>query len=371
MNNTTKYVGLDVSKEEIAVAIAEEGRSKPRYFGMIKHRESTLRHLFKKLGKPENLHVCYEAGSTGYGLYRLLRDMDIDCEVIAPSLIPGRPGDKIKTDKRDAVNLASLHRAGELTSIYVPSKDDEALRDLTRAREDVKEDEQRSKHRLSKFLLRHDLTEPEGVTKWTTKYWNWIEQIKFERSTSRIVFQEYIQQIKEYQNRLLILEKEIEEQATKGIHAKHIQAFMTLRGVALITATSIVAEVSSFQRFLTAPEFMAYTGLIPSEKSSGPKRSQGRITKTGNRHIRRLLIEAAHQYRHQPTVRGDLKKRQHGQPASILDISWKAQNRLHKKYHKLLNRNKEKGKVIAAVARELAGFIWAIGLESSNTAKSK
>lgn len=371
MNNTTKFIGLDVSKEEIAVAIAEEGRSKPRYFGMIKHRESTLRHLFKKLGKPENLHVCYEAGSTGYGLYRLLRDMGIDCEVIAPSLIPGRPGDKVKTDKRDAINLASLHRAGELTPIYVPTKEDEALRDLTRAREDVKEDEQRSKHRLSKFLLRNDLTEPEGVTKWTTKYWNWVETITFEHRTSRTVLQEYIQQIKEYQNRLLILEKEIEEQATKGKHAKHIQAFMTLRGVALITATSIVAEVSSFERFQRAPQFMAYTGLIPSERSSGPKRSQGRITKTGNRHLRKLLIEAAHQYRHKPAVRGDLKKRQQDQPGGILDISWKAQNRLHKTYYKLLNRNKEKGKVIAAVARELAGFVWAVGIEYSNTVETK
>lgn len=371
MNITTKYVGLDVSKEKIAVAVADEGRSKPRYIGMINYTVEAIRKLMKKLGDTTQIRVCYEAGPTGYGLYRLLKSMDIPCEVIAPSLVPNQPGNKIKTDKRDALKLASLYRAGELTPIYVPTEDDEALRDLVRAREDVKEDEQRAKHRLTKFLLRNEIREPQGVRRWTVRYWEWLETITFKRSASRIVYQEYVQQLKEYQNRLKVIEKEIEEQATEGAHAPMIQAFMTLRGVALITATSIVAEVGSFERFPTAPQFMAYNGLVPSESSSGVTRSLGEITKTGNRHLRKLLIEAAHSYRYQPAVKGNLKKRQQGQPASLLDISWKAQNRLHKNYYKLLSRSKEKGKVVTAVARELAGFIWAIAHEFNRLAKMK
>lgn len=371
MYNTTKYVGLDVSKDKISVAVADEGRSKARYIGTISYTVEAIRNLIKRLGNAEHLRFCYEAGPTGYGLYRLLKSLDVPCEVIAPSLIPNQPGNRIKTDKRDALKLASLYRAGELTPIYVPTEDDEALRDLVRAREDVKEDEQRAKHRLTKFLLRNEIREPKGTRKWTAKYWEWLDKLTFKRSASRVAYQEYVQQLKEYQNRLKILEKEIEEQAKDGVHAPMIQAFMTLRGVALITATSIAAEVGSFERFLTAPQFMAYNGLVPSERSSGITRNLGEITKTGNRHLRKLLIEAAHSYRYQPAVKGNLKKRQQGQPASLLDISWKAQNRLHKKYYKLLSRGKEKGKVVTAIARELAGFVWAIAHEYNKQAKAQ
>lgn len=370
MNDTTKYVGLDVSKDKIAVAVAEEGRSKPRYIGMISYTVEAIRKLMKKLGDPEQLRICYEAGPTGYGLYRFLKSMDIECEVIAPSLIPQKPGDRIKTDKRDAINLAKLYRAGELTPIYVPTEDDEALRDLVRAREDVKEDELRAKHRLTKFLLRNEIKPPKGTKKWTVKYWAWLDKLKFERSASHVAFQEYLQQLKEFQQRLKLLEKEIEDQAKEGVHAPMIQTLMTLRGVAVITATSLVAEIGSFRRFLTAKQFMAYTGLVPSESSSGELRRLGNITKTGNRHVRRLLIEAAWSYRYQPAVKGELKKRQKGQPTNILGISWKAQNRLHKKYFRLLGRGKESGKAITAVARELAGFIWAISNESNCEAQA-
>ncbi|WP_067730993.1 IS110 family RNA-guided transposase, partial [Oceanobacillus damuensis] len=264
---------------------------------------------------------------TGYGLYRLLKTMDIACEVIAPSLVPHKPGDRVKTDKRDAMKLAALYRAGELTPIYVPAEDDEALRDLGRAREDVKEDELRAKHRLTKFLLRNEIKPPKGTKKWTVKYWNWLDSLKFERSASRLTFQKYLQQLKEAQQRLTILEEEIEEQAKEGVHAPMIQTLMALRGVAVITATSLVAEIGSFKRFQTPKQFMAYTGLVPSESSSGASRKLGDITKTGNRHVRRLLIEAAWSYRYQPAVKGKLKKRQKGQPTNILGISWKAQNR--------------------------------------------
>lgn len=370
MNDTTKYVGLDVSKDKIAVAVADEGRSKPRYVGMIDYTVEAIRKLIKKVGEPEQLRVCYEAGPTGYGLYRLLKSMDIECEVIAPSLIPQKPGDRVKTDKRDAINLATLYRAGELTPIYVPTEDDEALRDLVRAREDVKEDELRAKHRLTKFLLRNEIRPPKGTKRWTVKYWDWLDKMTFERSASRIAFQEYLQQLKEFQQRLKLLEKEIEDQAKEGVHAPMIQTLMTLRGVAVITATSLVAEIGSFKRFQTPKQFMAYTGLVPSESSSGLSRKLGDITKTGNRHVRRLLIESAWSYRYQPAVKGELKKRQKGQPTNILGISWEAQNRLHKKYFRLLGRGKESGKAITAIARELAGFIWAISHESNCEAKT-
>lgn len=363
MKDTIKYVGLDVSKEKIAVAIAEEGRGEPRYFGMISHTPEAIRKLVKKLGEPNNLRVCYEAGPTGYPLYRLLLTLGVHCDVIAPSLIPKRPGERIKTDRRDSIRLAQLYRAGELTSVYVPTPEDEALRDLVRCREDAKEDQLRAKHRLAKFLLRNNIQPPSGVNKWTIKYFRWLDTLKFESSKLRVVFQEYYHQIKELEQRILRLEEEIRLQATEGIYATTIQALQALRGVALITATSIVAEIGSFKRFATPKQFMAYVGLIPSEFSSGESRRQGKITKTGNRHVRRLLVESAWSYRYQPSVKGELKRRQSGQSPTIQAISWKAQNRLHKKYFRLLSRGKESGKAITAVARELAGFIWAITQE--------
>lgn len=363
MKDTIKYVGLDVHKEKISVAIADEGREKPRYWGVVPHKYESVRKLVKKLGDPKSLRICYEAGPTGYKLHRFFLGLGIECDVIAPSLIPQKPGERIKTDKRDAVRLAQLFRAGELTSIYVPTEDDEALRDLVRAREDAKEDELRAKHRLTKFLLRHNIYPPEGIRKWTYKYREWLSTLKFERSSSRIVFQEYFHQLQEIEQRVKRYEEEIKSQATEGVHAQKIQALQALRGVALITATSLVAEIGSFKRFANPKHLMAYVGLIPSEDSSGDRRNQGNVTKTGNRHVRRLLVESAWSYRYQPAVKGQLKKRQEGQSASVQAISWKAQNRLHKKYYRLLSKGKESGKVITAVTRELAGFIWAVTQE--------
>ncbi|PWA12725.1 IS110 family transposase [Pueribacillus theae] len=369
MKDTIKYVGLDVSKEKIAVAVADEGRGIPRYVGMIPHTVEAIKNLVKQLGDPQQLRICYEAGPTGYGLYRLLSSLGIECDVIAPSLIPQKPGQRIKTDRRDAIRLAQLYRAGELTPVYVPAEEDEALRDLVRAREDVKEDELRAKHRLTKFLLRHDIRPPKGVKKWTRKYYDWLNTLKFEHSTSRIVYEEYMHQLTEIEQRLKRLEEEIERQATEGVHAPMIQALQTLRGVAIITATSLVAEIGSFKRFASPQQLMAYAGLVPSEYSSGEVRHQGKITKTGNRHVRRLLVESAWSYRYQPAVKGELKRRQKGHPPTILSISWKAQTRLHKKYFRLLSRGKVAGKAITAIARELAGFIWAITQEIEKKTK--
>ncbi|QDI90701.1 IS110 family transposase [Salicibibacter halophilus] len=372
MKDNTKFVGLDVSKERISVAIAEVGRGMPRYYGVIPNTPEAIRQLIKKLGNTENLQVCYEAGVTGYGLYRLFLKLGIECEVIAPGLIPQRPGDRVKTDKRDAIRLAQLFRAGELTSVYVPTEEDEALRDLVRAREDAKEDELRAKHRITKLLLRYSISPPKEVGKnWSYKYRKWIQTLTFKHSALSVAFQEYLQHINEIEERVKRLEKEIEQQSTQGVHAPMIQALQCLRGVALITATSLVAEIGSFQRFQSPKQLMAYTGLVPSESSSGDLRKQGSITKTGNRHVRRLLIESSWSYRYQPAVKGKLKKRIDGQPGSIQTISWNAQQRLHKKYFRLLLKGKSSGTAVTAVARELAGFVWAVAQEADEQTTSK
>ena len=371
MKSTLKYVGLDVSKEKIAVAIADEGREKSRYFGMIPHTPEAIRKLVKKLGDPQNLRFCYEAGPTGYPLYRQFLAMGIHCDVIAPSLIPQKPGEKIKTDKRDAIRLAQLYRAGELVSIYVPTSEDEALRDLVRAREDAKQDELRAKHRLTKFLLRNNIRPPKGVNKWTVKYRAWLDALTFKNPLSTLTFQEYYHQLQELEQRIQRFEEEINRQATEGVRAPVIQVLQSLRGIATLTAISLVAEIGSFKRFPTPSQLMAYLGLIPSERSTGNVRYQGEITKTGNRHARRLLIEAAWSYRYKPAVKGNLKKRLNGLPPAIQAISWKAQNRLHTKYYRLMSRGKEKGKAVAAVARELAGFIWAVMQEVEDLPQGK
>ena len=364
MHDNTKFVGLDVSKEKIAVAIADQGREKPRYYGMISNTPEAIRKLVKKLGNSEDLKFCYEAGPTGYPLYRLFLSLGIECAVIAPGLIPQKPGERVKTDKRDAIRLAQLFRAGELTSIHVPTREDEALRDLVRAREDAKEDELRAKHRITKLLLRYNIRPPEKVGRnWSSKYREWIHTLKFEFAPLRVAFQEYLQNLNEVEQRIKRLEEEIQIQATEGVHAPMIQALQSLRGVALITAASLVAEIGSFKRFRTPKQLMAYTGLVPSESSSGDLRRQGTITKTGNSHVRRLLIESSWSYRYQPAVRDRLKRRLEGQSGSIQGISWKAQQRLHNKYFRLLSRGKSSRTAITAVARELAGFIWAVAHE--------
>lgn len=364
MNDNTKYVGLDVSKERIAVAVADEGREKPRYWGMIPNDPKGIRKIMGKLGEPEQLQVCYEAGPTGYGLYRQLLNLGIECTVIAPSMIPQKPGERVKTDRRDAIRLAQLFRAGELVSVYVPTEEDEALRDLVRAREDAKEDQLRAKHRLTKFLLRYDIKPPGDVKrKWTKKYWGWLGRLDFKNAVMRVTFQEYLHTLHEIERRIKRLEDEIHVQATESPHAPMIQALQTLRGVAEITATSLVAEIGSFTRFRHPRQLMGYVGVVPSEESSGETRRQGNITKTGNRHVRRLLIESGWSYRYKPALKGELLKRQEGQPLEVQAISWKAQNRLHKKYFQMVSKGKSGGKAVTAVARELAGFVWAIARE--------
>lgn len=250
-----------------------------------------------------------------------------------------------------------------MTSVYVPTEEDEALRDLIRAREDAKEDQLRARHRLTKFLLRHDIHPPKGVRKWTVKYREWLNSLDFSNNCMKMVLQEYLHTLHEIEERLKRFEVEIHIQATESSHAPVIQALQTLRGVAEITATTIVAEIGSFGRFSAARQYMGYTGLVPSEYSTGETRHQGKITKTGNSHLRRVLVESAWSYRYKPALKGKLHQRQEGQPPQIQAISWKAQDRLHRKYYRLISRGKPGGKAVAAVARELAGFIWAIARE--------
>ena len=366
MKDYTKYVGLDVSKNMIAVAIADEGREAPRYLGQIRNMEIEVRRLVRQLEEVSgDILVCYEAGPTGYDLQRWLTNLGVECCVIAPTLIPKRAGDRIKTDRRDAIRLAQLLRAGELTSIYVPNEEDEAMRDLTRAREAVKQDQLRVRHRLSKFLLRHSIHTPEKIkTKWTSKHREWLEGLNFEIAALNTLLTEYLHELDEITQRLERLEKAILETAASSKQTPLINALQTLRGVKELTAITLVAEIGSFQRFANPRDFMGYTGLIPSESSSGESRYQGAITKTGNTHVRRVLIESAWSYRYQPSIQRDIKRRQKGQSPEVQNIAWRAQTRLHGKYRRMVAKGKPHGKVIAALARELAGFVWAISKET-------
>lgn len=361
MQYTTKYVGLDVSKDTIAVAIAEAGRERARYWGTIQNEPAAVRKLIRQLGKKEELEVCYEAGPTGYGLYRLLKDMGVSCVVVAPSLIPARPGERVKTDRRDALRLAELHRAGELTGVYVPTAEDEALRDLVRARDDVREDVHRAKQRLIKFLLRHGIRKPEHLkNRWTKRYRAWLGTLKFELAAQETTFREYLHAIYEAEERVRRIETSLLEVASEGAHAKVVEALQGLKGVAFLTAVCLVAEIGRFHRFRNPRQLMAYLGLVPREYSSGQTVRRGKMTKAGNGHARRLMVEAAWSYRHQPGVKGALAKRLEGMDADIQMISWKAQTRLYGKYRRLVARGKQKNVAIAAVAREFVGFVWAV-----------
>lgn len=372
MSLATKYVGLDVSKQKIAIAIADEGKQDPRYWGSIPHTKEAVRKWVQQVRSTDmTLEVCYEAGPTGYVLYRWLLEMDVSCTVIAPSLIPKRAGDRIKTDKRDALRLAQLFRAGELTSIYIPTPQDEALRDLVRAREDAKEDLNRHKQRLGKLLLRHQLFSPNGATPWTHAYEEWLDTLQFSEDSQRVVFQEYRETIRETKERMKRYEKEIEEQETVSHQAPLIQAFQALRGVAVLTATTLASEICTISRFPSASAFMSYCGLVPSERSSGETRWQGRLTKAGNAHLRRVLVESAWSYRYSPAVKRKMRERVTGLPSEIQSIAWNAQQRLHRKYRSMMRKGKHKGTLAAALARELAGFVWSIAKEVERLEQQK
>jgi transposase len=361
MKQFSKYVGLDVHKETIAVAVAESDKGEVRYVGEIANTAQAMQKLVKQLRKDgAELSFCYEAGPCGYGLQRQLSDLGWDCQVVAPSLIPKKAGDRVKTDRRDALSLARLHRAGELTAVWVPDGAQEALRDLTRAREDMKHLQGQAKQRLLALLLRHG-KRFEGKCHWTQAHYRWLEGVKFEQALQQIVFQEYIDTVAALSKRVQALDAQLESAARASVFWLVIEALMALRGVNLLTATIVVAEIGDLKRFANAPQLMAYLGVVPSEHSSGPKQRRAGITKTGNGHVRRVLVEAAWTYRHAARKTAVLQRRAERTSEAVQEIAWKAQKRLCGRYQTMQARGKLKVQVCTAVARELAGFIWAIG----------
>ena len=356
-----KFVGLDVHKETIAIAVADRGVSAPRSVGVIRNDPDELRKALRRLGSPAQLRVCYEAGACGYVVYRFLERLKIDCVVVAPSLVPRKPGDRIKTDRRDALALARLLRSDELTASWVPDREHEALRDLVRAREDTVEDRMRARHRLSKFLLRLGIAAPAGTRAWSIRYRQWLDSLRFDGAAQQLVFTEHRHSLEELDGRIVRFEKELEPLAQRSPHAQTIAGLQAMRGIKLITAATIVSEIGDIGRFQTARQLMAYAGLIPSEHSSGGRVRRGGITKCGNGHLRRVLVEAAWHARHLPAVSDGLRRRQAETHPQVCTIAWSAQQRLHKRYRHLCARGKRPQQVVVAVARELLGFIWAVG----------
>lgn len=369
-----RFIGLDVHADTIVAAVAEpDGEVRP--LGMIPNRLESIRKLVAKLGSVNQLKACYEAGPTGYVLYWQLTGLGVACQVIAPSLVPVKAGDRVKTDRRDAARLARSYRAGDLTPVWVPDAAHEALRDLVRAREDAKQDQLRARHRLNKFLLRHGQCPPDTVKKsWTQKYMTWIkEKVHFDQPALEATLLDYVHEVHHAAERIDRLEKFIDvaiEKAPAPMRAV-IESLQALRGVAKITAVSIVAEVGSLSRFEKPRQLMGYSGLVSSEFSSGNRIQRGHITKTGNAHLRRVIMEAAWAYQRRPWVGGALLKRQQGLDQEIKDLAWKAQWRLHHRYNKLAARGKNKNQIVTAVGRELLGFIWAIAVRKEKSASTR
>ena len=355
-----RYIGLDVHKASISVAIAEESGT-PTSYGKVDNDPSAIRKLMTRLGGPQvELRVAYEAGPTGYALHRQLAKMSIDCIVVAPSLIPKQPGNRVKTDRRDALKLARLLRSGDLTPVWVPDEAHEALRNLVRSRADAKADQLRAKHRLSKFLLRQGCWPPIGVRNWTQRYFAWLHHLEFEHLPDRVVFADYLAEVTAASERIKRLEAALHQCAQNSSQVAVIRALQGFRGIGFLSAVTLVAEAGDLRRFRTAPQFMAYAGLVPSESSSGGKQQRGSITKTGNSLLRHVLGEAAHHARHVPRVSAALKQRQRELPRELVDLAWRAQHRLHARYRHLSMRIGAL-KALTAIARELAGFIWAAG----------
>jgi transposase len=362
--SSTLYIGLDVHKDSIAVAyVAQEHGAEVIYLGAIGTRQCDIDQLIRKMqSKAPHLIFVYEAGPCGYWLYRYLTKKGYDCWVVAPSLVPKKAGDRVKTDRRDAMQLARLVRSGDLTVVYVPKVEDEAIRDLTRAREDTLSDLKDAKFRLKAFLLRHDIRYT-GRANWSPAHLRWLSEVVCPTPAQQIVFQEYVRAVNEHTDRLQRLEQELQDHVKSWRLNPVVETLQALRGVQFTVAVTTVAELGDLTRFDNPRPLMKFLGLIPSEYSSGERRRQGTITKAGNTHARRALVEGAWAYRYPAKVSRHLQLRLETQPKVIQDISWKAQVRLCKRYRRLVAKGKHANVVTVAIARELVGFMWAIAKE--------
>jgi transposase len=373
MREKLRFLGLDVHADTIAVAVAEPD-GEVRSLGTIANREESVRKLIRKLGPAEHLRACYEAGPTGFVLYWQLSQLGVDCAVVAPSLVPKKPGDRVKTDRRDALKLARSHRSGDLTAVWVPDEDSESLRDLVRQREAAKQDQLRARHRLTKFFLRTGQRPPLGMKAWTERYMRWLAQVRYTQRAQEVTRLDCMNEVEHMAARVKRLEEAILEVVKLAPEPMQelIRGLQALRGVAHISAVTIASELGNISsRFQSARKLMGYCGVFPSEDSSGKRIRRGGITKAGNAHLRRIVVESAWCYRHLPRVGEKLRKRHQGVPAEITEIAWKAQHRLHKRYMTMMNAGKDQRKVMTAIARELLGFIWAIGIKAEAAANKQ
>jgi transposase len=357
---TLKFVGLDVHKESIVLAVAERDGDSARVLERLPNDSAMVLKRLRKLGPLGTLKVCYEAGPTGYGLHRFLTDKGVACDVVAPALIPQLRGSRLKTDRRDAVHLAHFLRSGDLTAVWVPDPETEAIRDLVRARDDARLALRRIRQQLLKFLLRHERRFTEGKSHWTKTHLQWIKRQKFTSLAQQLVLEDAQRTLEEAEARVRKLDQDLADSVMHWKRSALVRDLQAFHGVSLLTAAGVAAEIGDFSRFPTASRFMAFVGLVPSEQSSGETRRQGRITKTGNRHVRRLLIEAAWNYYGNRAKPGTaLTRRREHVPAEIIATADRALRRLRRKSLRLQMHRKSATKIAAALARELAGFLWA------------
>jgi len=360
MNSTVRYVGLDVHKDTVVIAVAESNAAPAEVLRVVQHEAGAVLKQLRKLGPLSSLEVCYEAGPTGFGLQRCLAAAGVSCTVVAPSLVPQQSGKRIKTDRRDACRLAHFLRSGDLTAVYVPAEETEAMRDLERARDDAKDAERTARHQLGKFLLRQG-RRYDGGHAWTMRHWRWIEDQKFSHEGHQQVLLDYIRTAQRASERVRLFDLEIAVLVQSWSLAPLVRDLQAFYGISLVTAVGLAAEVGDYHRFPGADRFMSFVGLVPSESSSGGQRQQGGITKTGNRHLRRLLVEAGWQYYRCPrlAVSAALRRPREEVPQAVIDVADKARYRLMLQARKFKICGKSPKKSVIALARELAGFVWA------------